>query len=172
VGRSVERALRFANHSAVEANFSVALEGGDAGEVSPFTITPTRWGVQHTWLCVCVCLCFCECGVCVCVCMCGCACACACACVCMCVCACVRVYTAMDAAPSPPELLQPTHRHVRACRGRLGPEEYSEMRVCFAPRSAGVFTCQNVVVSTAGGNRVVLNVSGQAAGPLVTLSTR
>lgn len=59
--------------------------------------------------------------------------------------------------------------HLRGC---LGPEEYSEMRVVYTPKQRGTFSCQNFVLSTPGGNRVVLNVSGQAVGPVVTFSSR
>jgi len=61
---------------------------------------------------------------------------------------------------------------IQPARGTLGPEEYSEMRVVYTPKHSGAFSCQNWVLSTAGGNRVVLNVSGQAVGPLVTFSSR
>ena len=58
------------------------------------------------------------------------------------------------------------------CRGTLGPEEYSEMRVVYTPKHTGAFSCQNFVLSTVGGNKVLLNVSGQAVGPVVTFATR
>ncbi|KAF5836871.1 hypothetical protein DUNSADRAFT_5310, partial [Dunaliella salina] len=61
---------------------------------------------------------------------------------------------------------------IQPARGKLGPEEYSEMRVVYTPKHSGAFSCQNWVLSTAGGNRVLLNVSGQAVGPLITFSSR
>lgn len=60
----------------------------------------------------------------------------------------------------------------RLHRGTLGPEEYSEMRVVYTPKHNGAFSCQNFVLSTVGGNKVLLNVSGQAVGPVVTFATR
>lgn len=61
---------------------------------------------------------------------------------------------------------------MHACRGTLGPEEFSLLKVVYTPKHTGTFTCENYVISTAGGNRVTLTLRGTATGPRVTLSTR
>jgi hypothetical protein len=57
-------------------------------------------------------------------------------------------------------------------RGTLGPEEFSLLKVVYTPKHTGTFTCENYVMSTAGGNRLTLTLRGTATGPRVTLSTR
>lgn len=54
----------------------------------------------------------------------------------------------------------------------MGPEEYSVLRVAYTPKHTGTFSSETFTLSTAGGNRVQLNLRGSAAAPAVTLSTR
>ena len=44
------------------------------------------------------------------------------------------------------------------------------MRVVYSPKHTGTFSSEDFTVSTAGGNRLPLNLRGSAAGPQVTLS--
>ncbi|KAG1664126.1 hypothetical protein FOA52_011949 [Chlamydomonas sp. UWO 241] len=55
--------------------------------------------------------------------------------------------------------------------GTLGPDEYTLMRVTYTPRHTGTFSSESFSVSTAGGNRLALNLRGAAAGPAVSLSS-
>eukprot|EP00983_Pelagomonas_calceolata_P094027 1157841-Pelagomonas_calceolata.AAC.1 len=144
VGKSAEHILRFGNHSMVPANFTIVPEGQDQATDNVYTIQPARYGV-----------------------------------------ACnqysgqaILIAEAAYSVCSCNTLRDTLDSNKFSClesywlRGTLGPEEYSEMRVVYTPKHSGAFSCQNWVLSTAGGNRVVLNVSGQAVGPLVTFSSR
>lgn len=44
------------------------------------------------------------------------------------------------------------------------------MRVVYSPKHTGTYSSEDFVVSTAGGNRLTLNLRGSAIGPTVTLS--
>lgn len=58
------------------------------------------------------------------------------------------------------------------CRGTLGPDEYSIMKVTYTPKHTGTFSSENFTLSTAGGNKLNLNLRGNAMGPNVTFSAR
>lgn len=55
-------------------------------------------------------------------------------------------------------------------RGTLGPDEYTLMTVTYTPKHTGTFSSENFSISTAGGNKVTLNLRGTALGPKVVLS--
>lgn len=57
------------------------------------------------------------------------------------------------------------------CRGVLGPNEYSELRVTYTPKHTGTFSSGAFALDMAGGNRPVLQLKGRACGPGVVLST-
>ena len=46
------------------------------------------------------------------------------------------------------------------------------MRVSYKPRHTGTFSSENFIISTAGGNKLTLNLRGNAVGPVVTFSAR
>lgn len=46
------------------------------------------------------------------------------------------------------------------------------MRITYTPKHTGTFSCENFTLSTAGGNRVPINLRGTARGPSVTFSAR
>lgn len=56
--------------------------------------------------------------------------------------------------------------------GVLQPNEYSLLRVSYAPRATGTFSCQRFCLATRGGNRLQLSCQGVAAGPALRLSAR
>jgi hypothetical protein len=59
-----------------------------------------------------------------------------------------------------------------ACRGTLQPNSYSVLRIVYAPKATGTFSCDRFSLSTAGGNKVSLTCQGTAAGPHLQLSSR
>lgn len=61
---------------------------------------------------------------------------------------------------------------VAPSKGRLGPEEYTLMRVTYTPKHTGTFSCENFFISTAGGNKVTLCLKGTAIGPTVNMSAK
>jgi hypothetical protein len=46
------------------------------------------------------------------------------------------------------------------------------LRVVYAPKATGTFSCESFTLSTAGGNKVSLTCQGTAAGPRLQLSSR
>lgn len=58
------------------------------------------------------------------------------------------------------------------CRGSLEPNEYSALRVVFAPRATGAFSCETFTLVTEGGNKLTLTCKGKAIAPQLRLSAR
>jgi hypothetical protein len=56
--------------------------------------------------------------------------------------------------------------------GTLQPSEYSLLRITFAPRATGTFSCQSFSLACAGGNSLALTCQGTAVGPALRLSGR
>jgi hypothetical protein len=58
------------------------------------------------------------------------------------------------------------------CRGSLQPNEFSILRVAFAPCVTGAFSCETFTLVTEGGNKLFLTCKGTAVAPQLRLSTR
>eukprot|EP00798_Chlamydomonas_sp_ICE-L_P020949 gene20949-27801_t len=61
---------------------------------------------------------------------------------------------------------------VAPTKGTLGPDEYTTMKAVFKPRHTGTFSSENFTITTAGGNKLILNLRGNAIGPSVSFSAR
>lgn len=57
-------------------------------------------------------------------------------------------------------------------RGSLQPNEYSLLRITFAPRATGAFSCETFTMVTDGGNKLALTCKGTAVAAQLTLSAR
>lgn len=72
--------------------------------------------------------------------------------------------------------LSPTERaetrRVATHRGSMQPNEYSLLRITFAPRATGAFSCETFTMVTDGGNKLALTCKGTAVAAQLTLSAR